>query len=158
MHIRRTLKYATIALVGSGTLSVADAQSSSATLKAIKERGTISVGHRESLIPFSYYDQDQKVVGYSADICSEIIPSIAIYICEIDAHREEAGFSPFRTAERMEMAFPVIDIQSGSIIHGVFLVLNIPSGDQQVRVSVTIGIEKGTRHVFLQLDAVDQAL
>ena len=69
MHIRRTLKYATIALVGSGTLSVADAQSSSATLKAIKERGTISVGHRESLIPFSYYDQDQKVVGYSADIC-----------------------------------------------------------------------------------------
>ena len=77
MHIRRTLKYATIALVGSGTLSVADAQSSSTTLKAIKERGTISVGHRESLIPFSYYDQDQKVVGYSADICSEIIPSIA---------------------------------------------------------------------------------
>ncbi|MEH2595036.1 glutamate/aspartate transport system substrate-binding protein [Bradyrhizobium sp. AZCC 1577] len=77
MHIRQTLKYAIIALVGSGALSVASAQTSSATLKAIKERGAISVGHRESLIPFSYYDQDQKVVGYSADICLEILPAIA---------------------------------------------------------------------------------
>ena len=76
MHIWQTMKYATIALVGSGALTVANAQSSP-TLKAIKERGTISVGHRESLIPFSYYDQDQKVVGYSADICQEIIPAIA---------------------------------------------------------------------------------
>ncbi|HMM89330.1 amino acid ABC transporter substrate-binding protein [Bradyrhizobium sp.] len=77
MQIRQILKYATIALVGSSALAVVNAQTSSPTLKAIKERGAISVGHRESLIPFSYYDQDQKVVGYSADICREIIPAIA---------------------------------------------------------------------------------
>ncbi len=38
------------------------------TLKKIKESGTISLGHRESSIPFSYYDDKQQVVGYSHEL------------------------------------------------------------------------------------------
>lgn len=53
------------------------AQAPSATLEKIKASGTIVVGHRESLIPFSYYDGNQKVVGYSADLCDKILPAIA---------------------------------------------------------------------------------
>jgi glutamate/aspartate transport system substrate-binding protein len=63
-------------LLGSNLLLTLNAVASSSTLQAIKERGSISIGHRESLLPFSYYDQNQKVVGYSADICSEIVPVI----------------------------------------------------------------------------------
>ncbi|KAB2962883.1 MAG: amino acid ABC transporter substrate-binding protein, partial [Zoogloea sp.] len=35
----------------------------SPTLKKIKDSGTIALGHRESSIPFSYYDDKQQVVG-----------------------------------------------------------------------------------------------
>ncbi len=55
----------------------ADAQELTGTLKKINETGEIAVGHRETLMPFSYYDGQQHVVGYSADLCAEILPSIA---------------------------------------------------------------------------------
>lgn len=47
--------------------SVAHAEDLSGTLKKIKDNGVIVVGHRESSVPFSYYDNQQKVVGYSQD-------------------------------------------------------------------------------------------
>jgi len=40
----------------------------SATLKKIKETGSITLGHRESSIPFSYYDDKQQVIGYSHEL------------------------------------------------------------------------------------------
>lgn len=47
--------------------SVAHAEDLTGTLKKIKDNGVIVVGHRESSVPFSYYDNQQKVVGYSQD-------------------------------------------------------------------------------------------
>ncbi len=46
----------------------ASAAEPTGTLKKIKDSGTISLGHRESSIPFSYYDEKQHVVGYSYDM------------------------------------------------------------------------------------------
>jgi glutamate/aspartate transport system substrate-binding protein len=46
----------------------APAQELSGTLKKIKDTGTISLGHRESSIPFSYYDDKQQVVGFSHEL------------------------------------------------------------------------------------------
>lgn len=40
------------------------------TLRKIAETGTISLGHRESSVPFSYYDARHRVVGYSQDLIS----------------------------------------------------------------------------------------
>ncbi|HNH24906.1 MAG TPA: amino acid ABC transporter substrate-binding protein, partial [Accumulibacter sp.] len=44
------------------------AQDSGATLKKIKDTGAITLGHRESSIPFSYYDDKQQVIGYSHEM------------------------------------------------------------------------------------------
>lgn len=38
------------------------------TLEKIRQTGTITLGHRENSIPFSYFDNQQKVVGYANDI------------------------------------------------------------------------------------------
>lgn len=38
------------------------------TLEKISRTGTISLGHRESSVPFSYYDDKRQVVGYSHDL------------------------------------------------------------------------------------------
>ena len=46
------------------------------TLKKIKDTGTITIGHRDASIPFSYYDDQQKPVGYSMDICARIVEDV----------------------------------------------------------------------------------
>ncbi|MFE8150263.1 glutamate/aspartate ABC transporter substrate-binding protein [Brenneria goodwinii] len=46
------------------------------TLKKIQETGIIIVGHRESSVPFSYYDNNQKVVGYSQEYSNAIVDAV----------------------------------------------------------------------------------
>jgi len=45
-------------------------------LDKIKETGQITLGVRESSIPFSYLDDAQKPVGYSIDICYGIVDAL----------------------------------------------------------------------------------
>ena len=58
---------AILALALSAGLAQADdaAPAAGSTLDKIAKNGVIVVGHRESSVPFSYYDNQQKVVGYS---------------------------------------------------------------------------------------------
>jgi glutamate/aspartate transport system substrate-binding protein len=71
MHIRLVAA----ALAASLTVGPAFAQESP-TLKKIKETNTISLGHRESSIPFSYYDDKQQVVGYSYDFQMKVVEAV----------------------------------------------------------------------------------
>ena len=48
----------------------------SLTLKKIKDTGTITLGHRESSIPFSYYDDKQQVIGYSHELMLKAVEGI----------------------------------------------------------------------------------
>ena len=52
------------------------AQEQGNTLKKIKDSGVIALGHRESSIPFSYYDDKQQVMGYSQDIALRIFDAV----------------------------------------------------------------------------------
>ena len=42
----------------------AQAEELTGTLKGIKETGAITIGYRESSIPFSYLDDNQKPTGF----------------------------------------------------------------------------------------------
>src|SRR5262245_13607113 len=46
------------------------------TLKKIKETGTLTIGFRESSLPFSFSDRDKQPTGYSIDLCKKIAESI----------------------------------------------------------------------------------
>lgn len=46
------------------------------TLAKVKENGVITLGVRDSAVPFSYLDDDQKVVGYSAELCRLIVAAL----------------------------------------------------------------------------------
>src|SRR6476661_497981 len=48
----------------------------SGTLKKIKDTNLIALGHRESSVPFSYYDDRQQVVGYAMDLCARIVDRV----------------------------------------------------------------------------------
>jgi glutamate/aspartate transport system substrate-binding protein len=52
------------------------AEELSGTLKKIKDSGVVALGHRESSIPFSYYDDKQQVVGYSQEIALRIVDAV----------------------------------------------------------------------------------
>ena len=46
------------------------------TLARIAETGTINLGHRESSVPFSYYDNKRQVIGYSQDLMLKVVDAI----------------------------------------------------------------------------------
>jgi ABC-type amino acid transport substrate-binding protein len=45
-------------------------------LERIKQTGTITIGHRESSVPLSYYDADKKPVGYAVDLCVKLAEAV----------------------------------------------------------------------------------
>jgi glutamate/aspartate transport system substrate-binding protein len=46
------------------------------TLEKIRDSGSITLGHRESSIPFSYYDDRQLVIGYSQEFALKMVDAI----------------------------------------------------------------------------------
>lgn len=75
MKLRKLGLCTALAGLASGIAHAEDAPQS-ATLDKIAKNGVIVVGHRESSVPFSYYDNQQKVVGYSQDYSNAIVEAI----------------------------------------------------------------------------------
>lgn len=59
-----------------GAAGAVQAEELTGTLKKINDNDIIIVGHRESSVPFSYYDNQQKVVGYSQDYSNLIVEAV----------------------------------------------------------------------------------
>ncbi|GGP23460.1 amino acid ABC transporter substrate-binding protein [Silvimonas iriomotensis] len=57
-------------------MSLAHAEELNGTLKKVKESGEIVVGVRDSSIPFAYYDNQQKPVGYAMDLAAKIVDNV----------------------------------------------------------------------------------
>ncbi|MFO1309966.1 MAG: amino acid ABC transporter substrate-binding protein [Burkholderiales bacterium] len=99
------------ALVAAAVALPAVAQDSP-TLKKIKESGTITIGHRDSSIPFSYYDDKQQVVGYAIDICMKVVDAIK---AELRMPNLQVKLNPVTSATRIPLiANGTIDLECGS--------------------------------------------
>lgn len=48
------------------------------TIRRISEAGTINLGHRESSVPFSYYDAKRHVVGFSHELMLKVAEAIRV--------------------------------------------------------------------------------
>jgi len=90
----------------------ANAQQLTGTLQKIKDTGTITLGHRESSIPFSYYDDKQQVIGYAMDICYKVVDAIK---AELKLKKIDIKLNPVTSATRIPlMANGTIDLECGS--------------------------------------------
>ncbi|WP_188705918.1 glutamate/aspartate ABC transporter substrate-binding protein [Silvimonas iriomotensis] len=67
---------AALALAALCSMSLAHAEELNGTLKKVKESGEIVVGVRDSSIPFAYYDNQQKPVGYAMDLAAKIVDNV----------------------------------------------------------------------------------
>src|SRR5258708_20623244 len=70
------VKKAALLLATLGLFAVGAQAQDAGTLKKIKDTGVISLGHRESSIPFSYYDDKQNVVGYSHEFGLKVVDAV----------------------------------------------------------------------------------
>src|ERR1700730_17665594 len=65
-----------LALLAPLSAGQANAEELTGTLKNIKETGAITLGSRDSSIPFSYLDDSQKPIGFAMDICYKIVDAV----------------------------------------------------------------------------------
>ena len=82
------------------------------TLKKIRDTNTITIGHRDSSIPFSYYDDKQQVVGYAMDLCMKIVDAVK---AELKLPKLEVKLNPVTSATRIPLiANGTVDLECGS--------------------------------------------
>jgi glutamate/aspartate transport system substrate-binding protein len=100
------------AALAAALIAPAQAQELTGTLKKIKDSGSITIGHRDSSIPFSYYDDKQQVVGYAVDLCMKIVDAVK---AELKMPNIQVKLNPVTSATRIPlMANGTIDLECGS--------------------------------------------
>ena len=103
---------ATLVLAAAAPLG---AQQLGPTLSNIKQTGTVTIGHRESSVPFSYIGNDQQPVGYTIDICRAVVDEIA---AEVGAGSLEIRWVPVTPQTRIPLiANGTLDLECGSTTH-----------------------------------------
>ena len=87
------------------------------TLKKIKSTGTITLGYRESSLPFSYLNRRQQPIGYSMDLCREVVEEAAV---ELDGMEIKTALLPVTPGDRLEkVKSGEIDLECGSTTNNV---------------------------------------
>ncbi len=93
------------------------AQELTGTLKKIKETGAITLGHRDSSIPFSYLDDRQQPVGWAMDICMKIVEAVK---AELKMPNLQVKLNPVTSATRIPLiANGTVDLECGSTTNNV---------------------------------------
>jgi glutamate/aspartate transport system substrate-binding protein len=88
------------------------AQELTGTLKKVKDTGSITIGHRDASIPFSYYDDKQKPVGFAMDICAAIVDAVK---SELKLPSIDVKYQLVTSANRIPlMANGTVDLECGS--------------------------------------------
>jgi len=107
------MKFATRLVLGVFAVCLAAAVSAQeGTLKKIKDSGSITIGHRDASIPFSYYDDRQQPVGYAMDLCLRIADAVK---AELKMPKLEIKYQLVTSANRIPlMANGTIDLECGS--------------------------------------------
>ena len=83
----------------------------SPTLRKIREAGVISLGYRDSSVPFSYLDDSQRPIGYSVDICQRIVEAVKK---RLGVRELEQRYVPVSSATRVSMvANGSVDLECG---------------------------------------------
>jgi len=125
-----------------GVASGALAQELTGTLKKIKETGAITVGHRESSIPFSYLDDKQQPIGYAMDLCLKIVNAVK---AELKMPKLKVKLQPVTSGNRIPLLQAGnIDIECGSTTNSVERQKQVSFGPTYFVINVTAAVKKAS--------------
>src|SRR6202140_1316050 len=101
-----------LALAAALCAGQANAEELTGTLKKVKETRTLPVGYRDSSIPFSYLDDNQKPIGFAIDVCYKIVDAVKR---ELKLDKLEVKLTPVTPSTRIPLlANGTIDLECGS--------------------------------------------
>jgi glutamate/aspartate transport system substrate-binding protein len=132
------------ALLAAAALAVATAtagaEEPTGTLKKIRETGTITIGHREASIPFSYLDDSQQPVGYAMDLCMKVVDAVK---AELRMPDLKVSLQPVTSANRIPlMQNGTIDLECGSTTNSVKRQEQVAFGPTYFVVNITAAVKK----------------
>ncbi|MEO7761631.1 MAG: amino acid ABC transporter substrate-binding protein [Casimicrobiaceae bacterium] len=82
------------------------------TLKKIRDSGAITLGYRESSVPFAFLDAKKQPVGYSMDLCYKVVGALKR---ELKLPNLAVKLAPVTPASRIpELLAGKIDLECGS--------------------------------------------
>ena len=82
------------------------------TLKKVKDSATITIGHRDASLPFSYYDDKQQPIGYAMDLCMKIVDAVK---AELKLPKLDVKYQLVTSANRIPlMGNGTVDLECGS--------------------------------------------
>ena len=118
MPDRPRLHLAALAASLAGALALAVAGTSvradelTGTLKTASEKGAVTIGYRESSLPFSYLSGAKEPIGYAIDICQAVIDDMAK---EVGRERLDIRYKPVTSESRFgALTSGEIDLECGS--------------------------------------------
>ena len=93
-------------------MNAASAAELTGTLKKIKETGSITLGYRESSVPFSYLGADGKPVGYAFEVCKKVAEAAK---AELGMDKLDVKLQAVTSANRIPLIQNgTVDIECGS--------------------------------------------
>jgi glutamate/aspartate transport system substrate-binding protein len=108
----KRLRMIGLALAAALLAGQAHAEELTGTLKKVKETGVLNIGYRDSSIPFSYLDDNQKPIGFAIDICLKIADAVK---SELKLDKLTVEFNPVTSSTRIPLlANGTIDLECGS--------------------------------------------
>jgi glutamate/aspartate transport system substrate-binding protein len=84
----------------------AQAQELTGTLKKIHDSQTVTIGYRGSSIPFSYLDKVGEPIGYSIDLCNQVVS---------DIEQELEGLEPKIVYRKVTAEDRIAAVRSGAV-------------------------------------------
>src|SRR5450759_621532 len=118
------------------------AQELTGTLKKIKETGTITVGYRESSIPFSYLDDKQQPIGYAMDLCMKIVDAVK---ADLKMPNLKVALQPVTSGNRIpQLQAGNIDVECGSTTNSVERQKQVSFGPTYFVINVTAAVKKSS--------------
>lgn len=130
-------------VISAGVMAgVAQAQDLTGTLKKIKETGAITVGHRESSIPFSYLDDKQQPIGYAMDLCMKVVDAVK---AELKMPNLKVNLQPVTSSNRIPLLQNgTIDMECGSTTNSVARQQQVAFGPTYFVINVTAAVKKNS--------------
>ena len=94
------------------SVAAAHAQSKGGTLDKIKASGAITLGYRDNSTPFSFTEGGKEPIGYSIDLCKEVVAGIRR---QLKLDQIKINWVPVTIGDRIKMVVDgQVDLECGS--------------------------------------------
>lgn len=125
-----------------GAANTVHAQELSGTLKKIKETNSITIGYRESSIPFSFLDDKQQPVGYAMDLCMKIVEAVK---ADLKLPALKLMLQPVTSSNRIPLLNNgTIDLECGSTTNSIVRQQQVAFGPTYFVINVTAAVKKAS--------------